>query len=95
MYASPQSGFGGASGFGGCEQGVPTEAALLAILAAFGVSFGILYKTSTTTPTMRRKKRSDEKDLNYGDLLMDVVWKGNLNHEPWDYLDSLLLDIFF
>ena len=94
MYASP-SGFGDSSGFGGqhCEQGVPTEAALLAILAAFAVSFGILYKTSTTTPTTR-KKRFDEKDLNYGDLLMDVVWKGNLNHEPWDYLDSLLLDIF-
>ena len=43
LLAAAQSGFGG-SGFG-CEQGVPTEAALLATLAAFAVSFGLVSST--------------------------------------------------
>ena len=66
-----QSGFGG-SGFG-CEEGVPTEAALLATLAAFGISFGILYKASTTN--MARRKRRDT-DLDFGYMFKDVMWKG-------------------
>jgi hypothetical protein len=43
LLAAAQSGFGG-SGYG-CEQGVPTEAALLATLAAFAVSFGLVSST--------------------------------------------------
>ena len=43
MLAAAQSGVGG-SGYG-CEQGVPTEAALLATLAAFAVSFGLVSST--------------------------------------------------
>ena len=66
-----QSGFGG-SGFG-CEEGVPTEAALLATLAAFGISFGILYKASTTN--MARRKRRDN-DLDFGYMFKDVMRKG-------------------
>ena len=72
MLAAAQSGFGG-SGFG-CEQGVPTEAALLATLAAFAVSFGILYMASTTN--MARRKRNT--DINIGDILQDVMWKGKV-----------------
>ena len=60
-----------ASGHGEyCEDGVPTEAALLAILAAFAVSFAILYMASTTN--VRRRKR----DINLSDMLQDVMWKG-------------------
>ena len=72
MYASP-------SGHGGeyCEQGVPTELALLSILAAFAVSFGILYMTSTTNMAAGRKRRND--DLNFGDLVQDVMWKGKIS----------------
>ena len=60
-----------ASGHGEyCEDGVPTEAALLSILAAFAVSFAILYMASTTNTG--RKKR----DITLSDMLKDVMWKG-------------------
>ena len=60
-----------ASGHGGyCEDGVPTEAALLAILAAFAVSFAILYMASTTNTG--RKKR----EISLSDMLKDVMWSG-------------------
>ena len=60
-----------ASGHGGyCEDGVPTEAALLAILAAFAVSFAILYMASTTNTG--RKKR----EITLSDMLKDVMWSG-------------------
>ena len=63
---------GAASGHGGynyCEQGIPTETALLALLAAFGVAFAILYMASTTN-TGRRKKR----ELTISDQIADVLW---------------------
>ena len=48
--------FGALSGFGGgCPEGVPVEFGLLTILAAFGVSFGILYRV-LTLETGRRKR---------------------------------------
>merc|ERR1711971_389722 len=71
LYMAAQSGFGGSGS--GCEQGVPTEFALLATLAAFGVSFGILYKASTTNMA-RRKKRDNDLDFAY--MFQDVMWKG-------------------
>ena len=63
-----------ASGHGGhyCEDGVPTEAALLAILAAFAVSFALLYMASTTNTG--RKKR----EISISDMLKDVMWSGRL-----------------
>ena len=71
LFGAAQSGFGDISS-GHCEEGVPTEAALLATLAAFAVSFGILYMASTTN--MARRKRNN--DINVGDILQDVMWKG-------------------
>ena len=65
------------SGYGGyCPEGVPTEFAMLSILAAFGVSFGILYRTFTLE-TGGRKKRSEDED--YGGALQvaaDYFWHG-------------------
>ena len=63
---------GAASGYGDsyCEEGIPTEAALLALLAAFGVAFGILYRASTTNTG--RKKR----DLTFVEKIQDLFWMG-------------------
>ena len=61
------------SGFGGdyyCEEGIPTEAALLALLAAFAVSYAILYMASTTNTG--RKKR----ELSLRDQIQDIFWGG-------------------
>ena len=49
--------FGAASsGYGHCPEGVPVELALLSILAAFGVSFGLLYRGLTLKTAKRRKR---------------------------------------
>ena len=71
---STQDLVGAASGHGGygCEQGIPTETALLALLAAFGVAFAILYMASTTN-TGRRKKR----EITISDQIADVLWMSN------------------
>ena len=50
--------------------GIPTETALLALLAAFGVSFAILYMASTTNTG--RKKR----ELLISDQISDILWSG-------------------
>ena len=59
------------SGYGGhiCEQGIPLDIALLSLLAAFGVSFAILYMASTTNTG--RKKREDNSIT---DKIQDVLW---------------------
>ena len=74
-----------ASGLGGhgdhyCQDGVPTEAALLAILAAFAVSFALLYMASTTN--MARRKR--DIAMSYSDMFKDVLWGGK------SFLDQLV-----
>ena len=48
---------GGGYGHQSCPAGVPVELALLSILAAFGVAFGVLF-TALTQITGRRRKRS-------------------------------------
>lgn len=48
-------------GHGGCPEGIPVEFALLSILAAFGVAFGVLYRALTLT-TAKRRKRSLAKE---------------------------------
>ena len=59
-----------ASGYGDtCEQGVSIQIALLTLLAAFGVSFAILYMASTTNTG--RKKRDDNSITN---KIQDVLW---------------------
>ena len=51
------AGSGGGYGHQSCPAGVPVELALLSILAAFGVAFGVLF-TALTQITGRRRKRS-------------------------------------
>ena len=79
--------YAGASGGGHyCENGVDIEIALLGILAAFAVSFAVLYMASTTN-TSGKKKR----DLSISDQIGDVLWKGkilpnSLRNLPNNYL---------
>ena len=67
--------FGAESGHGGygCPEGVPVELALLSILAAFGVAFGILYRALTLTTGKRKRSNSD---LGFWFTFADVLWIG-------------------
>ena len=78
-------------------QGVPIEIALLTILAAFGVAFGVLYRALTLITGRRRRKRSllgqndgqaeqeeeEEADQGVGGLfiLQDFIWHGKRNNQ--------------
>ena len=57
---------GGGYGHQSCPAGVPVELALLSILAAFGVAFGVLYMALTQITGRRRRRSVDfstgEKD---------------------------------
>ena len=57
--SSKADAYGSYSGGGhsSCPEGIPVELALLSILAAFGVAFGVLYM-ALTVKTGRRRKRS-------------------------------------
>ena len=80
---------GGGYGHTECPQGIPVEFALLSILAAFGVAFGVLYM-ALTLQTMGRRKRStgeagegegDGEEQYGGDLAFkfgDLLWAGEL-----------------
>ena len=59
------AGSGGHSGYGhqSCPAGVPVELALLSILAAFGVAFGVLYTALTQITGMRRRRSVDLEKL--------------------------------
>lgn len=68
--------YGAASGgYGHCPEGVPVEFALLSLLAAFGVAFGILYRALTLT-TGGRKKRNSSNFLIFHTVLADLFWSG-------------------
>ena len=67
-----------ASGYGHetyCPEGVPVEAALVAILGGFAASFGVLYTAITMiTGAAKKKKRSEAESVD--DRLSDAVWMG-------------------
>lgn len=75
--------YGGASGSGygssSCPEGIPVELALLSILAAFGVSFGLLY-TALTLITGGRKKREDDHGI--ADNIR-IIWKNSVGDYLW------------
>ena len=51
LYGSHSGG-----GHSSCPAGIPVEFALLSILAAFGVAFGVLYQALTIITGRRRKR---------------------------------------
>ena len=75
---------GGGYGHTECPQGIPVEFALLSILAAFGVAFGVLYMALTQQTMGRRRRRSTDGDGEdaegvVGDLAFkfgDILWAG-------------------
>ena len=81
---------GGGYGHTECPQGIPVEFALLSILAAFGVAFGVLYMALTLQTMGRRRRRStgeagegegDGEEQYGGDLAFkfgDLLWAGEL-----------------
>ena len=78
----------GHSGYGHetyCPEGVPVEAALLAILGAFGAAFGVLYTAITMITAAKRKKRSSDSDysdvIEAEDMLSDTVWLGRIQNK--------------
>ena len=72
MVAS-ESGYGYVHETSICPEGVPVEFALLILLAAFGVAFGVLYRALTLT-TGKRKKRAGY--LVFDSPLADLFWSG-------------------
>ena len=81
MYGSFSGG-----GHSSCPAGIPVEFALLSILAAFGVAFGVLYQALTIITGRRRKRDVPElgeggeigPDPEVGILFRfaDVLWLG-------------------
>ena len=57
MYGSHSGG-----GHSSCPAGIPVEFALLSILAAFGVAFGVLYQALTIITGRRRKRNAVESE---------------------------------
>uniref|UniRef100_A0A0K2TXH4 Uncharacterized protein n=1 Tax=Lepeophtheirus salmonis TaxID=72036 RepID=A0A0K2TXH4_LEPSM len=56
-----------------CPEGVPIETAVFAILGAFAVAFGILFRTVTQITGRRRSFHDNFSLLN---TLSDTVWSG-------------------
>ena len=72
LYGSHSGG-----GHSSCPAGIPVEFALLSILAAFGVAFGVLYRALTLTTGMRRREADTEADIfMFADFLRDLTWAG-------------------
>ena len=70
------------SGGGYCPDGIPVETAIFAALAAFGVSFGILYRAVTVTTGGRKKRDISDNSPpisfmeEIGDNVADIFWWG-------------------
>jgi len=65
------------SGYGHCPEGIPVEFALLSILAAFGVSFGLLYRTLTLVTAGGRKRQTGSFTFSsFIEETADFFWAG-------------------
>ena len=60
------------SGGGYCPDGIPVETAILGLLGAFGVAFGVLYRALTIT-TGGRKKRNVSVGIEPQSLLDEIA----------------------
>lgn len=63
-----------------CPDGVPLEFALLSLLAAFGVAFGVLYVALTMGKRSLSRDVSEEEEgdiiMFLGSQLVDLLWSG-------------------
>lgn len=63
-----------------CPDGLPLDFALLTLLAAFGVAFGVLYVALTMASGGRRSDSSSSLDQGLlamlGSNLADLLWSG-------------------
>ena len=87
-HSSYSSGYGKSEYY--CPEGIPVETALFALLAAAGLSFGILFMAITMiTGAKRRKKRQvsslsidglDQNDASplYSVMFNELIWEGML-----------------
>jgi hypothetical protein len=74
---------GAYSGYGSyCPEGIPAETAIFAILGAFGVAFGILFRAVTLITGRRRRRR----DASIPDDPPKTVW---------DELSYKVADVFW
>ena len=88
------SGYGGGDSVTYCPEGVPVEAALLAILGAFAASFGVLFTTITMITGRRRKKKRQipitDETLSSG--FSDALWLGMICNKK---LIQLFSSVYF
>ena len=84
--------FSGSGGYGhqSCPAGIPVELALLSILAAFGVAFGVLF-TALTQITGRRRKRS----LDSGEKITPALKTETEVDSFFKFADILLFGEFY
>ena len=86
---SPYDLAGALSGYGGgCPDGVPVEFGLLTILAAFGASFGILYRALTLTLGGRKRKRRDTIDLDAAGVCDAATISGHFGCNLQRFMES-------
>ena len=102
MYGSHSGG-----GHSSCPAGVPVEFALLSILAAFGVAFGVLYQALTIITGRRRKRnavdseeegdaeREPESEVGFVFRFADFLWLGEFYWLSHNILDGLPLFYHF
>ena len=93
LYGSHSGG-----GHSSCPAGIPVEFALLSILAAFGVAFGVLYQALTII-TGRRKKRDagesetgdaetvPEPEVGFAFRFADFLWLGEFQRQSHQHVD--------
>ncbi len=92
-----QSDLAGAySGYGSyCPEGIPVETAIFAILGAFGVAFGVLYRAVTLITGGRRRRR---REAGSGSGSGDPDRTAEIPLTPktvWDEMSYKLADLFW